>query len=131
METVLSETNWYIEIQVQYKTKHPHISEFVTDSSIAHNMLLNWKVVLTKLKLGIPKLIFPHSFLKMRVVCLAVSFASISCDAYYISTERTSIDVSSDRSPFNLYNTKGPQKNLSFVVIRRAYFYSKLETCKY
>lgn len=62
METVLSETNWYIEIQVQYKTKHPHISEFVTDSSIAHNMLLNWKVVLTKLKLGIPKLIFPQQF---------------------------------------------------------------------
>ena len=67
----------------------------------------------------------------MRVVCLAVSFASISRDAYYISTERTSIDVSSDRSPFNLYSTKGPQKNLSFVVIRRAYFYSKSETCKY
>lgn len=60
METVLSETNWYIEIQVQYKTKHPQNCEFVTDSSIAHNMLLNWKVVLTKLKLGIPKLIFPQ-----------------------------------------------------------------------
>ena len=40
--------------------KAPHISEFVTDSSIAHNMLLNWKGVLTKLKLGIPKLIFPQ-----------------------------------------------------------------------
>ena len=50
----------------------------------------------------------------MRVVCLAVSFASISCDAYYISTERTSIDVSSDRSPFNLYSTKGPQKKFIF-----------------